>query len=553
MNKLLKLGITVVVMSAFTESLFAFDEACYLARYPDVVSGWVNKGGKAIDHWNRYGKAEGRNGDCDPTPAFNEACYLARYPDVVSGWTNRGGKAIDHWNRYGKAEGRKPDCDANSPTPTPPQIDPNIFNEACYLARYPDVVTGWVNKGQKAVDHWTRYGKAEGRKPGCDANSPVPPTTPTTPTTPQFDPTVFNEACYLERYPDVVSGWVAYGRKAQEHYERYGRAEKRIAGCDQNSTVPTTPPPSTLTIKGPGAQPVTVTVDNDRFAGAVSSVTWNGKEFINIHDHGRQLQSAIQIDGYGECNNPTEAGSEEDDQKSTTSSRILSAVKNSESNMTTKSQMAFWSYRRVTGACWKGLDPRAKSPLSNHIIEKTINIGEFGDPNIIGYDIKFNHGKDNVREFVTYEFLTGYLTSEFTRFYYVDKITQTLKEYGPNDLQPLVGMGFPNGSYAAKDGIKNRYDPVILSDSSQNFAMGVYISEEAMRNCGSNYGSAVYRFNLGGNGQYGNATNKWSLAAIDDFHSRCVVNNERKFKVYIVVDTVKNVANKLVTIMNKIP
>lgn len=552
MNKILRRGLILTCAFTLSSALYAFDEACYLARYPDVVSGWVNKGQKAIDHWNRYGRFENRNPDCDPTPAFDEACYLTRYPDVVTGWVNKGQRAIDHWNRYGKSEGRVPGCEGLVTTPTTPVVPPasTVFNEACYLARYPDVVTGWVNKGQKAIDHWTKYGKGEGRIPGCDGVVTTPPPTPVTPPA----STVFNEACYLERYPDVVTGWVAFGQKAIDHYNRYGKGEGRIAGCDQNSTAPSAPLPATMTIKGPGSLPIAVTVDNERFAGAVSSLTWNGKEFINIHDHGRQLQSAIQIDGYGECNNPTEAGSMMDDQKNTTTSRILSAVKSTESKITTKSQMAFWAYKKLTGACLKGMDERVTSPLSNHTIEKTINIGEFNDPSIIGYTVKFKHGEGTVKDFVVYEFLTGYLNSEFNRFYYIDKANQTVKEYTSSDLYPLVGQGFPNGSFIGKPSNKKEYEPVIMSDPTQNYAMGVYVSQESIMNCGSFFhGYQLYHFNLGGSGQYGNSTNKWSLAVNDYYQSACVVNGERSFKVYIIVDSLKNVASKLLNIANSIP
>ena len=33
-----------------------------------------------------------------------------------------------------------------------------------------------------------------------------------------------------------------------------------------------------------------------RLAGAIDSLTWNGREFINSTDHGRQLQSASNLD-----------------------------------------------------------------------------------------------------------------------------------------------------------------------------------------------------------------------------------------------------------------
>jgi hypothetical protein len=61
-----------------------------------------------------------------------------------------------------------------------------------------------------------------------------------------------------------------------------------------------------------GGKPLVIQTTS-RLAGAIDSVKWDGVEFINSHDHGRQLQSAINADVDGvyhtECYNPTEAGS----------------------------------------------------------------------------------------------------------------------------------------------------------------------------------------------------------------------------------------------------
>ena len=46
-----------------------------------------------------------------------------------------------------------------------------------------------------------------------------------------------------------------------------------------------------------------------RTAGAIDSLTWNGREFLNSFDHGRELQSAASFDGFGECLNPCMDGS----------------------------------------------------------------------------------------------------------------------------------------------------------------------------------------------------------------------------------------------------
>ena len=62
-----------------------------------------------------------------------------------------------------------------------------------------------------------------------------------------------------------------------------------------------------------------------RQGGAVDSLVWKDKEFINNYDHGRQLQMAMSIEGYGECWNPTEAGGRSDG-TGTETKTILSSI-----------------------------------------------------------------------------------------------------------------------------------------------------------------------------------------------------------------------------------
>jgi hypothetical protein len=54
-----------------------------------------------------------------------------------------------------------------------------------------------------------------------------------------------------------------------------------------------------------------VITTTSRLAGAIHSLQWNGKEFIDSADHGRQLQSACSFDNARHANaetfNPTEA------------------------------------------------------------------------------------------------------------------------------------------------------------------------------------------------------------------------------------------------------
>ena len=87
-----------------------FDEVWYLETYPDVrdaVAAGLYESG--LDHWLRFGEAEGRRRRAPAGAPFDEAWYLEAYPDVrdaVAAGLYKSG--LDHWLRFGEAEGRLP-------------------------------------------------------------------------------------------------------------------------------------------------------------------------------------------------------------------------------------------------------------------------------------------------------------------------------------------------------------------------------------------------------------------------------------------------------------
>jgi hypothetical protein len=76
-----------------------FDVECYIRSYSDLRNGIVTEQ-QAIDHWNNYGKQEGR------TYFFDWIKYLDTYPDLRQGGILTEQQAITHWLNYGKKEGR---------------------------------------------------------------------------------------------------------------------------------------------------------------------------------------------------------------------------------------------------------------------------------------------------------------------------------------------------------------------------------------------------------------------------------------------------------------
>ncbi|MFM7927773.1 MAG: hypothetical protein ACKO9Q_08665, partial [Pirellula sp.] len=92
--------------------------------------------------------------------------------------------------------------------------------------------------------------------------------------------------------------------------------------------------------------PLTITTTS-RLAGAVHSIRWKGKEFIDSADHGRQLQSACSFDAmsdepfWAERYNPTEAGSRRDGAGDRSTSRLL-GIEADDKLLRTSTQMAYW-------------------------------------------------------------------------------------------------------------------------------------------------------------------------------------------------------------------
>lgn len=163
--------------------------------------------------------------------------------------------------------------------------------------------------------------------------------------------------------------------------------------------------------------PLTIRTSS-QYAGAISSLQWGGKEFINNWDHGRQLQFNAEYFNRYECYNPYEAGSKDDNKAPTSSSRLLSLTA-SGSRLETLIQMAWYLPTRETrpGAgdyCGDPADwlpcPPYTGPLSNYQVHKSVSIGFAGIPNVIEFftDLyipeQVQKGIDQIAALTPYEF-----------------------------------------------------------------------------------------------------------------------------------------------------
>lgn len=217
-------------------------------------------------------------------------------------------------------------------------------------------------------------------------------------------------------------------------------------------------PTAELEIRAPAGNSEIVIRTTKRLAGAIDSLTWNGREFINSFDHGRQLQSASNFDCgsrfTAETFNPTEAGSRRDGRGESSTSRLLHAVAEGASLQTT-TQMAFWLN---PGERSSGNLAKNQQPLSDHLLTKRVRIGFRDWPHVIEYRTTFSVPIGERHTYAQFEAVTGYMPPEFSQFWRLD--LQQRK------LLPL------------SDGPGEQSMPVILSTPGGGYAMGIYSPDQ---------------------------------------------------------------------------
>lgn len=202
-----------------------------------------------------------------------------------------------------------------------------------------------------------------------------------------------------------------------------------------------------------GGKPLVIRTTS-RLAGAIDSVKWDGVEFIDSHDHGRQLQSAVNADVDGafhvECYNPTEAGSVVDALGPTSTSRLeFLAVQ--DGVLSTRTRMAYWL---APGMKSHGQLAQNRELVSNHVLSKQVRIGRPGMDHVLDYKVTFTVPADRPHKYLQFEALTGYMPASFSDEFRFDAKTAT--------LVPVAGK---NGEIR---------DPIVLSAPSGSHAMGVF-------------------------------------------------------------------------------
>jgi hypothetical protein len=250
--------------------------------------------------------------------------------------------------------------------------------------------------------------------------------------------------------------------------------------------------------------PLTISANTTKFAGAINSVTYRGQQYVNATDHGRELQSASSFDGYGECYNPTEAGSRNDGTSSTSSSISLSAT-NTGGVLQTSTNMAFWLAPGTNYgmACGSSTATTAQNTTvqSGHTFSKTVSLGYAGVPNLIGYDVNFHVTEAHTS--ATFEALTGYMPATFNKFL----------TYDPNAKQLTKMTAGATGTAV--------YLPVIVATTNGTSAMGV--TSPAIVPGGPYYNYFSFAYFSGNVSKWNCVFNETSIAAGSDHSFSCPV------------------------------
>jgi hypothetical protein len=297
-----------------------------------------------------------------------------------------------------------------------------------------------------------------------------------------------------------------------------------LSGRSSFAEEPTSPPRADLVIRRPAGPSEIVITTTSRLAGAVHSLTWNGQEFIDSTDHGRQLQSASSFSSGGshwaEAFNPTEAGSRDDGTGPRSTSRLLHSLA-TEHSLQTTTQMAFWL---APGQTSEGHPARNTTKLSNHLLTKRVRIGLPDLPQVVSFDVTFTLPADEQHSFAQFEALTGYMPELFRSFWTFQPAT--------GELQPL------------SNGPGEQPFPIVVATESGRHAMGIYSPQQPSVGF-ENAGYGRWRFER-------EQVVKWNTV-FRLRHTNGIESSEYSFRNFVIVGDRETVRTSLAELHRRFP
>ncbi|NRD53138.1 hypothetical protein D7Y15_10725 [Corallococcus sp. AB030] len=265
--------------------------------------------------------------------------------------------------------------------------------------------------------------------------------------------------------------------------------------------------------------------------GAVTSLVYDGKEYINNKDHGRQMQVAFSLDGYNEALMPTEAGSHRNGTEPISTTQVVGYGAQL-GHMTSTVHPAYWLEPGEEAGPYNGVSHAKNTTLvSEDLITKDITVGVGGHDNVIQYDSHIHLAAPHDTAYV--EAPTTYVNREFEKHYRFDPATGESREYPRVHSEDPTPGGF-------KDEAGNV--PLIVATEDGKHAMAIWSPDEAL----PDLQYRLHQFDLN------NPTDDCSKLSVT-FGMSGGVPEDIKTRSYVIVGTVEEVKARLAELYNQNP
>ncbi len=213
---------------------YVFDYRYYAEHNLDLYRAFGYNQTALKNHWENYGKAEGRAASC----VFDAKQYLENNGDLRTAFGNDYTAAYRHFMSYGYKEYRKSSLEydgnfyknhngdlqdmnamqlirhyalygKNEARQASDNYDivNSLFDASIYAKANPDLTAAFGNNEIRLKDHWLRYGIAEGRTASL----------------------AFDSKYYLEANGDLKNAYGNNYMQAYQHFIKWGFVEKRQA------------------------------------------------------------------------------------------------------------------------------------------------------------------------------------------------------------------------------------------------------------------------------------------------------------------------------------
>ncbi len=396
-------------------------------------------------------------------------------------------------------------------------LSPLVFDWRVYAAIHPQLAASGMSE-TALQQHWLNTGSAQ-----CWRAS-----------------SAFDVSQYLELYPDLKAKLGGDCKAAILDYINVGRKAGR-RGAKVNSTfggVRKLPKGAFDAIYGNEVMTIGA---SSRTAGAIDSLVSGGEQFIDSKDHGRELQYAWSSYGMGECNNPTEGGSEGDRIKPNSTTKVLAITAGpgegqdvAVDGLFTTVLPAYWEPPGLHKAYCNSTMGQINTTLvdEDQPTSKKVVLGAFrNDPSILGYEFTIDNRKATIPH-VSVEAPTGYLTHNFNHFYAFIAAQDNIREIDMKQWHEIRGAVHGSTPY-----------PVILATADKKHAMGVITPDQHAQI--PSY--ALYHFTFSAD-----SPNKWSAVfrwpASGDKNNpgaSLMPKEEVHFLTYIVVGSLDEVRQRM--------